>query len=323
MEKAFLSIDVAGSTIIKHGTTAERISITFSNYHSYVSQIINKNEGTVVVISGDGVMAHFPTADNAVAAAFKIQSGMGKFNRAQNKLPFPLRLRIGISFGVIGKLKITGKDTHMLLDAAGTVQKDGVPGNVNISYDTFYNLKKYKKDFTYYKTSEVLKTTLYVNKPRPHWGPELVGKADAVHYTKGYDFLNQMRYSEAEKEFKRALKEAGKTKDLKWISSCLHGLCYSLGRQRKNKEKIPLTLRHIETERKIGDRKTLVISLRNLFYAYKWLSRDLEREQKFTEALCYLEKALSVANEIDDEYLIKDVSIDMNDLKSYLTSKRI
>ena len=77
-------------------------------------------------------MAQFYSPDQAVSCAFAIQGEMKAFNENQNKLDFPLRLRIGISTGEIDKDVVTGEIADFLLDAAGTLQKCGIPGNVNI-----------------------------------------------------------------------------------------------------------------------------------------------------------------------------------------------
>lgn len=319
---SFLSIDIAGSTIIKHGTTPANITTTFNNYHSFLKSVIKKNNGVVTAISGDGVMAQVDSPDNAVSCACEIQAGMKDFNEKQNKLDFPVRLRIGISTGEIDKSTITGQDADLLLDAAGTLQKYGIPGNINISWETYKDLEKYKELFRYFKYSEVLKTDTYVNKPMPHWSPDIAGNVSAIHYNKGYELLNKESYVEAEKEFRIALEEADKTNNLRLISSCLHGLGYALGRQRKNKEKIPYILKQIKIEKQLGDKNNLHISYRNIFFAYKWYARNLEREQKFNNALKYYKKALKAVESINDEYLIKQIKVDLKDLKSYLEEKK-
>lgn len=319
---SFLSIDIASSTIIKHGATPANITTTFSNYHSFAKNLIKENAGVIVAISGDGIMAQFDSPDQAVSCAFEIQGGVKEFNEKQNNLEFPLRLRIGISTGEIDKSAVTGQDADLLLDAAGTLQKQGIPGNVHISWETYKDLKKYRNFFRYSKYSEVLKTDTYINKPMPRWGPDIVGNVSAIHYNRGYELLNEENYAEAEKEFHIALEEADKTNNLRLISSCLHGLGYALGRQRKNKEKIPYTLRQIKIEKQLGNEKKLYISYRNIFYAYKWYARNMEREQKFNEALKYYKKALKAAETINDEYLIKQATVDLKDLEAYFKGKK-
>lgn len=319
---SFLAIDIAGSTIIKHGAIPENITTTFNNYHSFIKSLVKENDGVVVAISGDGVMAQFDSPDQAVSCACEIQEGMKEFNEKQNKLEWPVRLRIGISAGEIDKSTVTGHDADFLLDAAGTLQKYGIPGNVHIAWEAYQDLKKYRNFFRYFKYSEVLKTDTYINKPMPHWSPDIVGNAGAVHYNRGYELLDKKNYAEAEKEFRIALKEADKENNLKLISSCLHGLGYALGRQRKNKEKIPYTLRQIKIEKQLGNEKKLYISYRNIFYAYKWHARNMEREQKFNEALKYYKKALKAAETVNDEYLIKQATVDLKDLESYFEEKK-
>ncbi|MCK4982825.1 MAG: SpoIIE family protein phosphatase, partial [Victivallaceae bacterium] len=79
---SFLSIDVAGSTIIKHGATPERIALTFSRYHSVVKKLSSENKGVTIAISGDGIMSQFYSPDQAVSCAFAIQGEMKEFNES-------------------------------------------------------------------------------------------------------------------------------------------------------------------------------------------------------------------------------------------------
>ena len=269
-------------------------------------------------------MSQFYSPDQAVSCAFAIQGEMKEFNEKQNKLNFPLRLRIGISTGEIDKDVVTGEVADVLLDAAGTLQKCGIPGNVTISWETYKDLKEYKKFFRFFKSNEVLKNNMYINQPMPHWSPDIVGNFGAINYNRGYELLEEKNYAEAEKKFKIALKESEKTKNLRFINSCLHGLGYALGRQRKNKEKIPYILKQIKIAKQLGGKtwKKLHTSYRNIFYAYKWYARDLEREQEFNEALKYYKKALKAVEVIKDEYLIKQVTVDLRDLKMYLKTKK-
>ncbi len=72
---SFLAIDIASSTVIKHGATPANITTTFNNYHSFIKSLVKESGGVVVAISGDGVMAQFDSPDQAVSCAFETQGG--------------------------------------------------------------------------------------------------------------------------------------------------------------------------------------------------------------------------------------------------------
>ncbi|MDA3792548.1 MAG: hypothetical protein PF545_02680 [Elusimicrobia bacterium] len=322
MQQAFLSLDISDSTLLKHGAESQDITESFNNFHSYVKKHISDNNGFIVSVSGDGIMAQFSEPDQAVGCAFGVPGGVTNFNREKNTLDFPFRLRIGISCAELNKNRaLTGNDAHPALDAAGKLQKNGIPGNVMISSDVYNELTKYSDFFSYFKSLEVIKTEVYVNVPMPHWTPDIMGEISSIHYNGGYRYLNEEKYPEAEKKFRKALTEAEKGNNLRLISSCLHGLGYALGRQRKNKEKIPFSLKQIKVSKKIGDQKSLITAYRNIYYAYQWEARNMDREQKFDWAIGYYEKALEAAAHTGESLLKKRAYVNLTDLKLYLKNK--
>lgn len=320
MQVAFLSVDVKGSTLLKVDSEPERIKHTFDAYHEFTETLIEKNRGLIISSLGDGLLGQFLNVDDAVAAGVEIQAGIGDFNRDRNQLLFPFLLRVGVSYGAIAVERVTGRDAELIIDLAVKVQEHGEPGSVCITLDAFQNLERYRDYFSYRDYVESLKSEIYVNRPLSTWNAYSLGAATAS-YNQGFDLLEQDRFAEAEAAFRRALAEAEATRELPQVSACIHGLAYALGRQRKNREKIPFCLRQIRIEQKLGRARELQTALRNIYFAYFWLARDLEREARFKEALTCYTKARVLAEKLGDRRLSKESGRNLNDLRSYLKAK--
>lgn len=89
--------DVAGSTALRERVgedEAERLRLA---HDAIVTGAIDEHGGTVVKHLGDGVMATFGSAAQAVAAAVTIQQHLDRFNRERRG--DPVQVRIGISAG--------------------------------------------------------------------------------------------------------------------------------------------------------------------------------------------------------------------------------
>lgn len=271
--------------------------------------------------TGDGVLAQFLGADDAAGCAFEIQGGIADFNREYNQLFFPFQLRCGISCGEISEEAVTGRHASLIIDSAVKAQENSPPGGICVTWEAHHDLKAYRDYFSYDRYSELLKTELYVNRPVPHWNAFTMGVA-AASYNRGFDLLEAGDYPAAEVELRNALMDAEAAGDLIHISTCLHGLAYALGRQRKNHEKTGFCLRQIRIERKLGRAKELQTAYRNIFYAYFWLARDLEREQKFDDALKFYGKTARVSRKLDDDRLSKEAARNLNDLEHYLSLRK-
>src|SRR5450755_2790760 len=95
----FISIDVVGSTALKTAENDQDIIYTFLSYHKLVSQLTYDHHGEVFNITGDGLMCRFQRADDAAHLAQAVLRDLPTFNKKQNRLSHPLRLRVGVHTG--------------------------------------------------------------------------------------------------------------------------------------------------------------------------------------------------------------------------------
>jgi class 3 adenylate cyclase len=91
-----LFTDLAGSTEARARLGEEAADELSRRHERLLATEISAHRGVVVKTLGDGVMATFGSAANAVAAAIAIQETVRDHN---DDLPAPLRVRIGISAG--------------------------------------------------------------------------------------------------------------------------------------------------------------------------------------------------------------------------------
>jgi class 3 adenylate cyclase/tetratricopeptide (TPR) repeat protein len=93
-----LFTDLVGSTELR-GHLGEQAAEELRRRHdTLLSQAVEAHGGRVVKGLGDGIMATFAGAADAVAAAVAIQQGIDRLNRA-GKAPVPLAVRVGLSAG--------------------------------------------------------------------------------------------------------------------------------------------------------------------------------------------------------------------------------
>ncbi len=100
-----LVVDVAKSSAMKANADPYVVEYCFREYQSLVRECVEAFGGTIHSTAGDGAVAGFPSAAQALAAAKRIQTRIGEFNRLVNRLASPFRLRIGLHQGsVVGEL---------------------------------------------------------------------------------------------------------------------------------------------------------------------------------------------------------------------------
>jgi adenylate cyclase len=97
---AILFTDVCGYTqyMDTRGDISGRAWI--QKHHNIVLPLIEKHEGSVLSIMGDGVMASFSTTLSAVKASVAIQKGLDKYNSEADPAD-AIHVRIGINTGMI------------------------------------------------------------------------------------------------------------------------------------------------------------------------------------------------------------------------------
>src|ERR1044071_5331323 len=93
-----LFTDLVGSTELR-GRLGEEAADELRRMHDQaLCQAVEANGGAVVKGLGDGIMATFAGAADAVAAAVAIQQAIDRLNRS-GKAPVVLRVRVGLSAG--------------------------------------------------------------------------------------------------------------------------------------------------------------------------------------------------------------------------------
>ncbi len=122
---AFLSVDVAGSTEMKNNEEATAIAASFQAYEEMLREVFDKHGAWKTAWTPDGVMVCFLQLDLAVAAAQRILEALPNFNRRQNKLRTPFRVRCGINEGEVAIFEDSKleKIADHTIDVAGHMQK--------------------------------------------------------------------------------------------------------------------------------------------------------------------------------------------------------
>jgi class 3 adenylate cyclase len=130
--RAFLSVDVVGSSEMKRDASELAVEYSFSQFRLWVERIVAKNGGEMQSAAGDGVMCVFPTDTAAVRAARQLQEGLPRFNEERNRLPTPFRIRCGVSAGHVALEEgmPLGHLHSPVIDRAAALQKQAAPGGL-------------------------------------------------------------------------------------------------------------------------------------------------------------------------------------------------
>src|SRR5215813_6575305 len=92
-----LFTDLIGSTTQRTQLGEEAAEALRRAYDHLLADAVAAHHGTVAKSVGDGIMATFPGAADAVAAAVAIQQAADNHNRRASAVP--LSVRVGISLG--------------------------------------------------------------------------------------------------------------------------------------------------------------------------------------------------------------------------------
>lgn len=133
--RAFLSIDVVGSTEMKRSGPEPDVEYSFRRFLEWAERIVKENKGQVHSAAGDGLMAMFPDDVSAVKAAKALQEGIKAFNATYNRLPVPFQIRCGVSAGEVPIEDGTplGYLHSPVIDRAARLQRCAEPGDILVS----------------------------------------------------------------------------------------------------------------------------------------------------------------------------------------------
>ena len=143
---SFLDVDVCDSYGLKASEPRpERVVVSFDRFHAFVERAIQSNRGQVLNSTGDEVMAFFGCADDALSGGKIILSGLRVFNRQENLLADPFRVRVGIHTGQSAVDLDRGLAYSPVCDGAGHLQKAASAGGLLLSEETYCALSDPKE----------------------------------------------------------------------------------------------------------------------------------------------------------------------------------
>ena len=104
-------VDAARSSEMKSDADPFLVEYTFREYQEWIANISVPLGGRIHSTAGDGAVVAFSTCDSALAAAKRLQTDIYRFNKDDNRLQRPFRLRIGLHAGEVagdvGKVQFT------------------------------------------------------------------------------------------------------------------------------------------------------------------------------------------------------------------------
>jgi len=129
--------DLKGSTTITEteGDFATRIML--KQHNDLLIPIIDKNNGMLVKIMGDGTMSYFENSQNALRAAVQFQKAIDGLN-VSKKFKVPILVRIGLNTGegIVERNDIYGD----VVNVASRFESTANPGEIYLSESTYDSL---------------------------------------------------------------------------------------------------------------------------------------------------------------------------------------
>jgi len=159
----FVSVDVVGSTAIKTGQNEQDIIYTFLAYHKLVSDLAYVCHGEVTTITGDGMMCRFQRPEDAADLVHGLLSQLPTFNKKQNHLTNPLRLRTGVHTGHVYESEslTSGQLVSKTLDITAKLQQSAEAGHALFSEATVSLLGDKAKAYRRVGWNAALGTNVY------------------------------------------------------------------------------------------------------------------------------------------------------------------
>jgi class 3 adenylate cyclase len=139
----FLSIDVVGSTKMKVDERKTAIDATFQAYEELVRETFEAYGVWKETWTPDGVMACFLDRELALTAAQQILSALDEFNRTENQLRTPIKVRSGLNEGDVAIFEDSAleKVADHAIDIAGHMQKYADEDAVQLSAELMEKLQ--------------------------------------------------------------------------------------------------------------------------------------------------------------------------------------
>jgi len=142
-----LFTDIVGSVDLKTRAGGTESARLIARHDAIFKSIISSiRDAEILKDTGDGFLARFDSASDAVAAALRFQHAM----RSEPWPEPPLRVRIGIHLGEVAELdhETTGKAkvSGLAVDIAARVMSLALPGQILLTRTAFDNARQYLRD---------------------------------------------------------------------------------------------------------------------------------------------------------------------------------
>ncbi len=125
-------VDAAKSSEMKSYADPLAVEYSFREYQNLLTSLSGVVRGRVHSTAGDGAVIAFESAQEAFSAAKRIQFDIERFNREDNRLQLPFRLRIGLHMGeIVGDLNEV--EFTEVIDIAAHVQAAAPVGGIAVT----------------------------------------------------------------------------------------------------------------------------------------------------------------------------------------------
>jgi class 3 adenylate cyclase/pimeloyl-ACP methyl ester carboxylesterase len=185
---AILSADVVGYSRLVHHDEAGTIAALQGLLKNMVKPTLERFDGRVVKLMGDGLLAEFPSVIDAAEFAIEIQNAMN--NGARPEIDGePLEYRIGIN---LGDVVVEGDDIHGDgVNVAARLEASAPAGGINISDTVFQSIRgKIAVNFTD-SGEQILKN---IDTPIRVWRWSPVKQIDKGTSTSGKPLTQEIRF---------------------------------------------------------------------------------------------------------------------------------
>lgn len=127
-----MAVDVARSTMLKQDQDPLDVEFSFREYQKLVAEVAKQEGGAVFSEAGDGALASFRDASQALRAARLLQAHIQTFNAITNRLTGDFRLRVGMHAGE-AQAGFADVPYHELIDIAAHVESAAPVGGIAVT----------------------------------------------------------------------------------------------------------------------------------------------------------------------------------------------
>ena len=136
-----LVVDVARSSQMKAESDPLESEYSFREYHRFVETVCATYGGHVHSTAGDGAVVAFHDVRRAFEAGRSLQTEVEGFNRTQNRLAVPFRLRVGIHVGHVAA-ELNKVQFTEVIDLAAHAQATAPVGGIAVTEAAAASLDK-------------------------------------------------------------------------------------------------------------------------------------------------------------------------------------